>query len=360
MGHQAHVNPPRYGLRTRALTISARRRRRRSNKEGLSGAQVRRRQRKSPVPSFHLGGRSIFQSATTHHPIQVPSHAELIKEILQMENVHTTSILGGLNTWITAPIDEFPDLYPIYVAYIEKLSKEETKGETQYHQLSPGDFRRLSPTRQIAEFRTLGVDAHTDQEVLKILLGPVSEPANERYILPVSSVTDLPLLDILHHERYLGKHIRRAAQRRGDAIRQASQLTRLSYNPTHCSQAFKELISTVQQISKSLDEDRRLHLLLTNRRKALLRHLRHQPKVTLNISSSTLPPLSHSNYYDPLLDEVERLPPARGDNPNVNTAQAPVVDTTECSPDPTHNWSPRRTRHQRGCQVNFFFFAKNQ
>jgi hypothetical protein len=78
MGHQAHVNPPRYGLRTRALTISARRRRRRSNKEGLSGSQVRRRQRKSPVPSFHLGGRSIFQSATTHHPIQVPSHAELI------------------------------------------------------------------------------------------------------------------------------------------------------------------------------------------------------------------------------------------------------------------------------------------
>ena len=69
-------------------------------------------------------------------------------------------------------MEEFPDLYPVYVAFVDKLGEEETKGETQYAQLSPGDFRRLSPTRQIAEFRKLGVDAHTDQEVLKILLGP--------------------------------------------------------------------------------------------------------------------------------------------------------------------------------------------
>jgi len=100
--------------------------------------------------------------------VPVPTKAEIIADLLHLP---ASALLGGLNTWITAPVDEFPDLYPTYVAFIERLSGEESKGEIQYTQLSPGDFRRLSPTRRIAEFRTLGVDVHTDQEVLKILLG---------------------------------------------------------------------------------------------------------------------------------------------------------------------------------------------
>ena len=54
-------------------------------------------------------------------------------ELLRLESINTISLLGGLNTtWITAPTDEFPGLYPIYEAYIGRLANEETKGDTQY------------------------------------------------------------------------------------------------------------------------------------------------------------------------------------------------------------------------------------
>jgi hypothetical protein len=255
-----------------------------------------------------------------------------------------TAPLHG-TSWITAPQEEFPDLYPIYVAYTDRLANEETKGDTQYTQLSSGDFRRLSPTRQIAEFRTLGVDAHTDQEVLKLLLGPAPTDNADKYDLPTTTVTELPLLDILHHERYLGRHIRNAAKRRGDAIRQASLLTRSLGHPSNHTESFQSIIATVQQLTKALDEDRRLHLLLTNRRKALLKHLRHQPPVILTISTSTLADLTHSNYYDPLLDEVDRLQPAGGDS--IASDPLPSPSPQDLGDTPSHNWSPRRTRHQR-------------
>ena len=170
---------PHYGRSSKPTTASASRRRRRYLLTGQSGSRIRHLQRTSPPTTLcQVGGSSIFRSHLPNPPVPVPQQAEIIADLLQAENVSTSSLLGGLNTWITAPVDEFPDLYPIYVALIERISGEETKGETQYTQLSSGEFRRLSPTRQIAEFRTLGVDAHTDQEVLKILLG--SAPPNTR------------------------------------------------------------------------------------------------------------------------------------------------------------------------------------
>ena len=78
--------------------------------------------------------RHISHSAVPTAP--VPTEVEIISELLRTENIHTTRIIGGLNTWITAPQEEFPDLYPIYVAYTERLANEETKGDTQYTQFS--------------------------------------------------------------------------------------------------------------------------------------------------------------------------------------------------------------------------------
>ena len=193
------------------------------------------------------------------------------------------------------------------------------------------------------------MNAHTDQEVLKTLLGPTQPLQTDKYNLPTNTVNELPLLDILHHERHLGRHIQRAANRRGDAIRQATLLTRAPGHPSSRSNPFNDIIANVQHISRTLDEDRRLHLLLTNRRKALLRNLRHQPPTILTISSSTLPALSHTNYYAPLLDEVDLLPPAGGDS---HARIAPSTDPTTDGKDnsastPTHSWTPRRTRHSR-------------
>ena len=277
-----HAYPKSYGHSFKP-TASARRRGRRRLLMGQTGSWIRRRQRVQPPSTFcKVAGRSIFEPQPTGTPqtTPVPTPTEIITDLLRAEHVHTTSLLGGLNTWITAPVDEFPDLYPVYVAFVDKLGEEETKGETQYAQLSPGDFRRLSPTRQIAEFRKLGVDAHTDQEVLRILLGPAPPSPEGTYSLPTATVAELPLLDILHHERHLGKHIRRMAERRGEAIRQASRLTRIPGNSSTREKSFCDTISSIQQLTRSLDDQRRLHLLLTNRRKALLKQLRHRPPVT--------------------------------------------------------------------------------
>ena len=264
--------------------------------------------------------------------------------MLRSENIHTTPLLGGHSTWITAPVDDFPDLYPIYLAHLERLSGEETKGETQYTQLSPGDFRRLSPTKQIEEFRTLGVDAYTDQEVLRILLGPGPDSSENTYSLPVESVIGLPLLDILHHERYLGKHIRHVVKIRGDAIRLASSYTRTKGQHYNRASTFKSTIASIQKLTKDLEADRRLLLLLANRRKAILKQLRHQPRMTIFVMPSTLTALPQSNYYAPLQDDIGHTHPAGGES--TVREDAPQLTPSAIS-DPTHDWSPRRTRHQR-------------
>jgi hypothetical protein len=222
-------------------------------------------------------------------------------------------ILGGTNTWITAKVDEFPDLYPAYVAQLSKLEGEESKTDREYTQLSKGDFRKLSPTRQIAEFRTLGVDAHTAHEVLKIMMGQAPNSAKSgEYVLPTSSVKELPLLDILHHEHYLGKHIHSAAKRRGGAIRRASQLARTPGDPRHRTSEFQNCIDDVQTLTRSLDIDRRTHLLLTNRKKVLMRQLRHQPLLTVRLPQVQLEDLPTSNNYASLDDELGDFFPAAG------------------------------------------------
>ena len=344
VGHH-HSLPSSYGRTTKSTKASVRRKRR-CLLTGQSGSCIRRRQRTSPHMTLcQVGGSTIFSHHLRSAPVPVPTQAEIISDFLLSEGVSTSTLLGDLNTWITTPVDEFPDLYPMYVALIERLSGEETKGDTPYTQLSPGDFRRLSPTRQIGEFRTLGVDAHTDKEVLKILLGPTPATPDDTYVLPTASVVDLPLLDILHHERHLGKHIRRMAERRGEYIRQASRLTRSTGSPSSREKSFREKVVSIQQLTRNLEDQRRLHLLLTNRRKALLRHLRHRPPVTLTIPNSTLDELSHPNYYDSLIDEVDPLPPAGGTHSE--TENTPLELHTDTEPDPARGWSPRRTRYSR-------------
>ena len=265
-GH--HDTSTHYGCSLKPTTSSARRRKRRNWLTGQSVSRIRRLQRISPPLTLcTIGGSSVFRSHQPSPPVPVPTQAEIIADLLHLP---TSALRGGLNTWITAPVDEFPDLYPTYVAFIERLSGEESKGEIQYTQLSPGDFRRLSPTRQIAEFRTLGVDAHTDQEVLKILLGTAHPAPDETYALPTTSVAELPLLDILHHERHLGKHIRRVAERRDEAIRQVSRLTRVPGSSPSRDASFRETVASIQQLTRSPDDQRHLHLLLRNRRKRFL------------------------------------------------------------------------------------------
>ena len=135
------------------------------------------------------------------------------------------------------------------------------------------------------------------------------------------------------------------AERRGEAIRQASRLTRIPGNSSTRERSFCDTISSIQQLTRSLDDQRRLHLLLTNRRKALLKQLRHRPPVTISISSSTLEELAHTNYYDPLMDDIDQLPPAGGDHNSYNTPPPTATAATES--DAAGCWSPRRTRHSR-------------
>ena len=61
--------------------------------------------------------------------------------------------------------------------------------ETRYTQLIKVDFAKLSPTRQIAEFRKLGINAHTDKQVLRILMGHASRASTTgEYSLPTASM----------------------------------------------------------------------------------------------------------------------------------------------------------------------------
>ena len=116
-----HAYPNFYGHSFKP-TASARRRGRRRLLMGQTGSWIRRRQRVQPPSTFcKVAGRSIFEPlpTVTIPPTPIPTPTEIITDLLRTEHVHTTSLLGGLNTWITAPVDDFPDLYPVYVAFVD-------------------------------------------------------------------------------------------------------------------------------------------------------------------------------------------------------------------------------------------------
>ena len=98
--------------------------------------------------------------------------------------------------------DPIPDLYPAYIALVDSLANEESKGDVPYNRLSPSEFRILTTRRQLDEFRKLGTDAHTDTELINKLLQLDAAPEHESsYQLP--NWTNLPLMDILRHNAVL-------------------------------------------------------------------------------------------------------------------------------------------------------------
>ena len=97
-------------------------------------------------------------------PTKTPSISQIIQELLQLS--------PGLKGGGKRTPDAVPDLYPVYLALVDKLSNEESKGDTPYV--------RLSPTgRQLGEFRKLGLEAATDNALLDILLQRDHQPEQD-------------------------------------------------------------------------------------------------------------------------------------------------------------------------------------
>jgi hypothetical protein len=92
-------------------------------------------------------------SPSSRPPTKIPSISQIIQELLQL----SPGLKGG-GTRTTDVID----LYPVYLALVDKLSNEESKGDTPYVRLSPTDFHLLTIRRQLGEFCKLGIEAATD------------------------------------------------------------------------------------------------------------------------------------------------------------------------------------------------------
>ena len=180
--------------------------------------------------------------------------------------------------------DPVPDLYPAYIALVDSLANEESKGDVPYNRLSPSEFRILTTRRQLDEFRKLGTDAHTDTELINKLLQLDAAPEHDSsYQLP--NWTNLPLMDILRHIAYLNRHIKSHINKRGTLLQSARHQ---AHNPTNGNIDFHATLNTVSEITKSLDNDRRLLQQLEKQKAKLLRRIRKQPAPTILLSDDLL------------------------------------------------------------------------
>ena len=219
--------------------------------------------------------------------------------------------------------DPIPDLYPAYIALVDSLANEESKGDVPYIRLSPSEFRILTTRRQLDEFRKLGTDAHTDTELInKLLLLDAAPEHDSSYQLP--NWANLPLMDILRHIAYLNRHIKAHINKRATLLQSARQQ---AHNPTNVTVDVHATLTTVQEITKSLDIDRRLLQQLEKQKTKLLRRIRKQPASTILLSDDLLATIATPNPYA-LLDDTPPSSPLRPSPTNSpNPSGGPIPDT---------------------------------
>ena len=178
-----------------------------------------------------------------------------IDDLLQIKH----GIRGGVNLFPATKEDDYvPDLYPLYVAYIDSHPIEETKGEDTYTSLTKSAFNILSRTLQLREFSKLGLTADTESSLLQQLL---PDDPNVPSFVMTADLKELPLLTTMRRLRHITVHIGSLDKDRSKLIQKARSA---AHDPRSSPTAFQDHMAEIHNLTTAIAQDRRLHQALTN------------------------------------------------------------------------------------------------
>ncbi len=220
-------------------------------------------------------------------------------------------IMGGAHSWVPPPpVEEhIPDFYLMYLAHLDSYWPEETKGEVEYVRLSPGAFSLLSHELQLLEFRKLGLRASTDSELLSEIypeLHPRRPPAPS-LTYSIDDPTNLSLLEIIRHIKYLTAHIQHSIRLRSNLLKEAKKST---HNPRASVVTFDANMASLLKRTHGLEQDRKLLLTLNNRKGIVSRRVRLQAPPEIFLSQATLDALATPNPFDEDAESQQATAPA--------------------------------------------------